>query len=72
MGEFDLRNKLHYIDIPVLIVSGTKDIFPEESLHEWKAAFPNSQLVLLDRAGHYPQIERSEEFFKSIREFLHE
>ncbi|MCC5908100.1 MAG: alpha/beta fold hydrolase [Balneolaceae bacterium] len=70
MGEFDLRDKLHDIHIPVLIISGTEDIFPEESMCEWKAAYPDSHLVLLERAGHYPQVERPDEFFKSVKEFL--
>jgi len=72
MGEFDLRDKLHDIDIPVLIISGTEDIFPEEAIREWKAALPDSRLVLLERAGHYPQIERPDEFFRSVKEFLWE
>jgi len=72
MGEFDLREKLHDIDVPVLIISGTEDIFPEDSLREWKASYPDSHLVLLDRAGHYPQIERPDEFFRSVEEFLWE
>jgi len=70
MGEFDLRDNLHEIHIPVLIISGTEDIFPEESMLEWKAALPDTRLVLLDRAGHYPQIERPNEFFQKVKEFL--
>ncbi len=71
-GEFDLRNKLKDVDIPVLIISGTEDIFPEESMREWKAAYPHSRLILLEHAAHYPQIERPEEYFPAVKKFLRE
>ena len=71
-GEFDLRNKLQDVYIPVLIISGTEDIFPEESMHEWKAAYPHSRLILLEHAAHYPQIEQPEEYFPVVKEFLRE
>lgn len=71
-GNFDLRDQLNDIDVPVLIITGTKDIFPIEAMEEWEAAYPDARLVLLEGAGHYPQIERSEEFFRIVREFLTE
>jgi proline iminopeptidase len=71
-GEFDLRNKLQDVDIPVLIISGTEDIFSEESMREWKAAYPHSHLILLEHAAHYPQIERPEEYFPAVKKFLRE
>jgi len=69
-GEFDLRDKLRDIDTPVLIITGTDDIFPVEAMEEWDAAFPDSRLVLLENAGHYPQIERPEAFFQTVTDFL--
>lgn len=37
---------------------------------EWEAAFPNSTLVLIEAAGHYPQIEKPEQFFTVVRKFI--
>jgi proline iminopeptidase len=71
-GNFDLRNQLNEIDVPVLIITGTEDIFPSEAMEEWEAAYPNAQLVLLDGAGHYPQVERPDEFFGAVKVFLME
>jgi proline iminopeptidase len=70
IDDFDLRDRLQHIDLPVLLITGTDDIFPEESMYEWETAYPNSKLVLLDKAGHYPQIERPEVFFQVVRDFL--
>lgn len=70
LGEYDWRNDYGDIDIPVLIITGVRDIFPVENFHEWEAAFPNAQLVLLDGAGHYPHVERPDEFFLRVEEFV--
>jgi proline iminopeptidase len=70
LGEYDWRNDYADIDIPVLIISGERDVLPVENFHEWDAAFPNAQLIILDRAGHYPHVERQDEFFLSVEKFL--
>ena len=72
LGEYDWRNDYMDIDIPVLIITGERDILPVENFQEWGGAFENAQLVLLDRAGHYPHFERQDEFFDIVREFLKE
>jgi proline iminopeptidase len=70
IGEYDWRDDYQDIDIPVLVITGVRDVFPVENFHEWEAAFQNAQLVLLDRAGHYSHVERPEEFFQTVWEFL--
>jgi pimeloyl-ACP methyl ester carboxylesterase len=72
LGEYDWRNDYGDIDIPVLIITGERDVLPVENYQEWEGAFQNAQLVLLDRAGHYPHVERPVEFFDIVREFLKE
>jgi proline iminopeptidase len=69
LGEFDWRGDFRDVGIPVLIITGVHDIFPE-NFREWEAAFPNGQLVLLDRAGHFPYVEQPKEFFQRVWEFL--
>jgi proline iminopeptidase len=70
IGEWDWRDDYQDIDIPVHVITGMRDVFPVENFQEWEAAFPNSQLVLLERAGHYPHVERPEKFFRQIWEIL--
>lgn len=70
VGEWDLRNSLNDVSIPVLVITGTSDIFPVEAMREWEAAFPNASLVLLEDAGHYPHVEQPEMFFGTVTEFL--
>jgi proline iminopeptidase len=70
LGEWDWRNDFRDVSAPVLVITGTQDIFDIESMHEWKAAFPNARLVLLEGAGHYPHVERPDELFSAVRAFL--
>jgi proline iminopeptidase len=70
LGEFDWRNDYGDIDIPVLIITGVRDIFPVENFYEWEAALPNAKLFLLDRSGHYPHVEQPEKFFPRVEAFL--
>lgn len=60
----------HEMDVPVLVVHGKSDPMPLESAREWAGAFPNARFVLLENAGHKPYIERPEEFFAAIRNFV--
>ena len=71
LGQYDWRDDFRDIDNPVLIITGIHDIFPE-NFREWKAAFPIGRLDILDQAGHYPYVERPDEFFQIVGEFLTE
>ncbi|TVQ02914.1 MAG: alpha/beta fold hydrolase [Balneolaceae bacterium] len=70
ISDYDLRESFPDIEIPVLIITGTDDFFPVQAMREWEAAFPDSRLVLLENAAHYPQIERPKKFFRFVTGFL--
>ena len=57
------------IDIPTLIIWGRNDkVIPVRYAKKFK--IPNSKIVLLDKCGHYPHIEKIEEFTRIILKFL--
>jgi proline iminopeptidase len=70
-SPFNLIDQLDRIKCPMLIVVGTNDFCcsPKEAqrLH---LGLPNSKLVVIENAGHFPWIEQPEEFFFWVREFL--
>ncbi len=70
IGDFDWRHDFSDLDIPVLVITGTRDVFPVENYQEWKAAFPDARLILINGAGHYPHVEKPDQFFEAIHEFL--
>ena len=69
--ENDLPTILNKIDVPVLIVVGMNDFicgpFVAKYLHR---ELPDSKLLPIEDAGHFPWMEQPELFFKEVKEFL--
>lgn len=80
MIEQPIYSELKNISVPTLIIFGKNDSLipnkylhkttPEEIAEDGAKQIPNSRLILLDECGHFPQIERAEEFNKSVLNFL--
>jgi pimeloyl-ACP methyl ester carboxylesterase len=68
-----LGEKLHAIRCPTLLMWGKQDIVtPPEVAEEFHKLIPGSRLEWIDRCGHAPQIERSQEVGLGIAGFLDE
>jgi len=67
---YDLRPELHKLNIPTLIVHGDNDIIPVWTAMEIRDAIPGAKLEILEDTGHFPYIERPNEFFVIIKDFL--
>ena len=68
---FDLRDRLKVVTAPALIVVGREDVFcstfEAKRLH---LSLPNSKLLLVENAGHFPWLEQPEAFFRDVPAFL--
>lgn len=54
----DVLNRLHEIDLPMLVVRGDDDFWvPKELADESAAALPRGEIVHLPDVGHYPMFE---------------
>ena len=59
------------IDIPTLLIWGAEDAFyPLTTANEFKALIKNSELIIIDNAGHYTQMEKPEECNAAILDFM--
>ena len=66
-----LLRRVPEIEAPTLIIWGAQDpIIPVAHAHIAHQMIRNSQLHILDRCGHVPQIEKPEEFNRLVLEFL--
>jgi len=66
-----LLRRVPEIEAPTLIIWGVQDpIIPVTHAHLAHQMIRNSQLHILDRCGHVPQIEKPEEFNRLVLEFL--
>ena len=72
LGDFDLAPHLGAVACPTLVVHGREDPIPLASSEAAVAALPNARLVVLDGSGHVPYVEKADELFAAIGEFLSE
>jgi pimeloyl-ACP methyl ester carboxylesterase len=69
---YDIRDRLEEIEVPTLIVWGRNDrVVPVPAAFSYqKRIGDNAELVIFDRCGHTPQIERPVRFNRVLEEFL--
>src|SRR4029453_19302027 len=69
---YDIRDRLEEIGVPTLIVWGRNDrVVPvPAALSYEKRIGDNAELVIFDRCGHVPQIERPTRFNRVPEDFL--
>jgi pimeloyl-ACP methyl ester carboxylesterase len=65
-----LKGRLHRINIPTLILWGAQDgVVSREYGQAYAAAIPNAKFVMVDNAGHLPQIDQPQAFARQILDF---
>jgi 3-oxoadipate enol-lactonase len=68
--RFDVRRQLRSVDMPTLVVAGTRDnITPLANAEEIVHNLRGSSLVKLRGSGHLPMLERREEFNSLVVDF---
>jgi len=65
-----LKNRLHRVRIPTLVLWGTADRIANESYgRAFCAALPRGTFERIERAGRYPHVEQPEEFARRVLAF---
>lgn len=66
-----LRRWLHRVDLPTLVVWGEADRFAKPSYgRSLASALPAAELMLIQGAGHYPEIEQPDATIRAIDAFV--
>ena len=66
-----LEDRLHQIEIPTLIIHGSRDVIaPVQSSQTLAEKLPNSRLVIIEGAGHVPTVTRPTEVVNAIEAFF--
>jgi pimeloyl-ACP methyl ester carboxylesterase len=70
----DLEKWLHRIKVPSLVVWGREDkVFPWQYAELWMKRLPDARgLVMVEKCGHAPHVEKPDEVIPKIRAFLKE
>lgn len=67
----NMTERLHEINCPVLGFWGTNDKFnPHEGVHKFLDNLPNSRFIMLNRCGHWVQVEYQRLFNNTCLDFL--
>jgi proline iminopeptidase len=69
-GDYDWTVDLAKLEIPRLVIHGREDGIPLAGAEAWVAGFPHARLLVLSPAGHFPFLERPNEFFSAVNAFL--
>ena len=72
MGDYNLLPSLGVVKAPVLVIHGIADPIPVAGSEAWASALPNARLLIINGAGHMPQFEQPEVFFKAVETFLND
>jgi len=69
-GDWDFREKISQLEMPVLTIHGDYDAIPLESAHEWSHFWKNGRFLNIHNTGHFPWLEQPETLYKAIDQFL--
>lgn len=71
IADHGLRGRLPLIKAPTLVVNGEADkLVPLSYAEEFAALIPDARLATIAGAGHYPMVEREDDFVQVVGEFL--
>jgi pimeloyl-ACP methyl ester carboxylesterase len=71
LTDYDFRDRLGDVKVPVLLVWGCEDnLVPVKDADEFERLIPNARKVILEDTGHVPMLERPSTFNDLVIEFL--
>ncbi|MGB0346532.1 MAG: alpha/beta fold hydrolase, partial [Balneolaceae bacterium] len=70
--SYDFHNDLSSIEIPTLLLYGDYDPLSNLAAPRLNQAIINSEMVIIKEAGHFPFIEKPDQFISSVTTFLNE
>ena len=72
-GDIDVTEELHLLRMPVLLIHGAQDkVLPLKYFKNASKSIPEAKTLIFEGCGHIPQIEKANEFNKSVIAFLQE
>ncbi len=70
LSEYDFYDNLKIISCPVLVIHGSYDGMPLNLSQKIHACIPNSKLIVIKNAGHFPFIDKPKKFSAVVSQFL--
>lgn len=70
--DYNIVDQLSKVRIPTLVLHGVSDVIPLEYAEEIHENIEGSVFVVLEQCGHFPYIEKPDEFFDAVDTFMNE
>jgi proline-specific peptidase len=70
MAGWNVTDRLHQLDLPVLVTSGRFDEMTPDAVRPMVEAIPGAQWRLFERSAHLPMVTETDAFMRATREFL--
>jgi len=68
--NYDLTSKLKKFHGECTIIKTRQDVMPEETVYQIKNLLPQTQILTIERSGHFPDYEKPKELFSILRKVL--
>jgi len=65
--NYDLNKTLPNYHGDCIIIKPRQDVIPAESAFKIKELLPQTEILNIEQCGHFPDLEKPEEFFKKLR-----
>lgn len=70
LTDFDVSDRLHEIDVPVLFIAGEFDEARPERMMQFQQLIPGSQLMIIEDAAHASYRKKPEDYAAALQVFL--
>jgi proline iminopeptidase len=70
LTSYDLKPSLKNYNGQCFIIRGRQDPVPAEEIYRIKEILPQSEILIIERCGHFPDYEKPMELFTKLREVL--
>jgi proline iminopeptidase len=68
--NYNLNSKLSDYKNHCIIIRGRQDIILAETTYQIKELLPQTEIITIERCGHFPDLEKPEQFFKILKKVL--
>jgi len=65
--NYDLKSRLINYKGQCAIIRPRQDIIPGDAAYQIREVIPQAKIIIIERSGHYPQIENPKAFFSALK-----
>jgi proline iminopeptidase len=69
-GNWDLREQLKTLQVPLLVVHGEQETIPMDLIEEWISSMPHATLLRVSNAAHFTYMEQPQLVWPAVEKFL--